>query len=67
MDAITTLAAFGILTLDDDLVDAAFSETLEMPLNERHALDPGRTVERLLVQHSLSKVETILTSMHNRY
>ncbi|KAG8887667.1 hypothetical protein FRB98_009229 [Tulasnella sp. 332] len=55
MDAITTLAAYGILTLDDDLVDAAFSETLEMPLNERHALDPGRTVERLLVQHHLSK------------
>ncbi|KAG9039837.1 Superkiller protein 3 [Tulasnella sp. JGI-2019a] len=55
MDAITTLAAFGILTLDDDLVDAAFMETLEMPLNERHALDPGRTVERLLVQHNLSK------------
>lgn len=57
MDAITALAAYGILTLDDDLVDAAFSETLEMPLNERHALDPERTVERMLVQHHLSKVK----------
>lgn len=56
MVAITALAAFGILNLDDDLVDAALSEIMDMTLEERHELDPSRTVENLLVHHHLSKV-----------
>ena len=54
--AINTLAGMGILTGDDSLVDAALSEILALPLDERLSRDPGREVTYLLVQHHLAQV-----------
>ncbi|OAX37205.1 superkiller protein 3 [Rhizopogon vinicolor AM-OR11-026] len=51
--AINTLAGMGILTEDDGLIDAALSEILSLPIEQRHELDPGRDVTYLLVQHYL--------------
>ena len=54
--AINTLAGMGILTGDDSLVDAALSEILALPLDERLSRDPGREVTYLLIQHHLAQV-----------
>ncbi|KAJ4000018.1 TPR-like protein [Lentinula boryana] len=51
--AINTLAAMGILTDDESLIDAALSEILALPLDRKHALDPQRDVDHLLIQHHL--------------
>jgi superkiller protein 3 len=51
--AINTLAGMGILTEDDGLVDAALSEILSLPVEQRQELDPRRDVTYLLVQHYL--------------
>ncbi|KAG1745363.1 superkiller protein 3 [Suillus paluster] len=51
--AINSLAGMGILTEDDGLVDAALSEILSLPIEQRHELDPRRDVTYLLVQHYL--------------
>ena len=53
--AINTLAGMGILTDDDGLVDAALSELLSLPLDQRHERDPEREVAYLLVQHHLGQ------------
>ncbi len=53
--AISTLAGMGILTDDDGLVDAALSELLSLPLDQRHERDPERDVAYLLVQHHLGQ------------
>ncbi|OJT10137.1 Superkiller protein 3 [Trametes pubescens] len=53
--AINTLAGMGILTDDDGLVDAALSEVLSLPLDQRHERDPERDVTYLLVQHHLGQ------------
>ncbi|TBU40919.1 TPR-like protein [Dichomitus squalens] len=53
--AINTLAGMGILTDDDGLVDAALSELLSLPLDQRHERDPEREVTYLLVQHHLGQ------------
>jgi len=53
--AINTLAGMGILTEDDNLVDAALSEIQSLPIERRQELDPGRDVTYLLVQHHLSQ------------
>jgi hypothetical protein len=58
--AINTLAGMGILTEDDGLVDAALSEILSLPIEQRHELDPRRDVTYLLVQHYLGLVRTQL-------
>ncbi|KIO22865.1 hypothetical protein M407DRAFT_245019 [Tulasnella calospora MUT 4182] len=55
MDAITALAAYGMLNLDDDLLDAALSEIRAMPIDERLSLDPEGTVEHLLTHHHLGQ------------
>ncbi|KAG8934379.1 Superkiller protein 3 [Tulasnella sp. 417] len=55
MDAITALAAYGMLNLDDDLLDAALSEIRAMPIDERRSLDPEGTVEHLLTHHHLGQ------------
>ncbi|KAI0633616.1 TPR-like protein [Trametes polyzona] len=55
--AINTLAGMGILTDDDGLVDAALSELLSLPLDQRHERDPERDVTYLLVQHHLGQGE----------
>ena len=54
--AINTLAGMGILTDDDSLVDAALSEILALPLDDRLNKDPGRDVTYLLIQHHLAQV-----------
>jgi superkiller protein 3 len=46
----------GILTGDGNLVDAALSEVLGLPLDQRQELDTNREVDYLLVQHHLSQV-----------
>lgn len=53
--AINTLAGMGILTDDDSLVDAALSEILALPPDQRLARDPDREVTYLLVQHHLGQ------------
>ncbi|KAH9920727.1 uncharacterized protein B0H18DRAFT_1121815 [Fomitopsis serialis] len=53
--AINTLAGMGILTGDESLVDAALSEILALPLDQRLSRDPGRDVTYLLIQHHLAQ------------
>ncbi|TFY67241.1 hypothetical protein EVJ58_g1753 [Rhodofomes roseus] len=53
--AINTLAGMGILTGDESLVDAALSEILALPLDQRLSRDPGRDVAYLLIQHHLAQ------------
>ncbi|KAG8992908.1 hypothetical protein FRB90_000870, partial [Tulasnella sp. 427] len=55
MDAITALAAYGMLSLDDDLLNAALSEIRAMPIDEQRKLDPEGTVEHLLTHHHLGQ------------
>lgn len=54
----------GILTNDDGLVDAALSEMLSLPLDQRVALDPHHDVESLLVKHYLSQVSDVHSGFH---
>ncbi|KAK0232722.1 TPR-like protein [Armillaria fumosa] len=49
--AINALAAMGILTDDENLVDAALSEILALPREQRASMDPGKDVEYLLMKH----------------
>ncbi|CCM00695.1 uncharacterized protein FIBRA_02734 [Fibroporia radiculosa] len=56
--AINTLAGMGILTDDDSLVDAALSEIVSLPLDQRLSRDPDREVPYLLVQHHLGQGNT---------
>jgi superkiller protein 3 len=53
--AINALAGMGILTEDDNLVDAALVEILSLPLERRHELDPNNDVNYLLIQHHLGQ------------
>ena len=46
----------GILTDDGGLVDAALSEMLSLPLDQRVAMDPHHDVNGLLVKHHLGQV-----------
>lgn len=46
----------GILTDDDGLVDAALSEMLSLPLDQRAAMDPHHDVNGLLIKHYLGQV-----------
>ncbi|KAL0069809.1 Superkiller protein 3 [Marasmius tenuissimus] len=53
--AITTLAAMGILTDDDSLLDAALSEILALPIDDRANLDPSGNVDHLLIMHHIGQ------------
>lgn len=57
LTAIGTLAAMGILTEDEGLVDAALSEILSLPVDRRHEMDPDRDITHLLIQHHLGHKE----------
>jgi len=46
------------MTDDDGLVDAALSEMLSLPLDQRAAMDPHHDVNRLLVKHYLGQVSS---------
>lgn len=54
--AINALGGMGILTDDENLIDAALSEILALPLQERHQQDPRRDVDYILMQHHLAQV-----------
>lgn len=54
--AVNSLAGMGILTADDTLIDAALTEILALPIDQKHALDPRGQVDYLLIQHYLSQV-----------
>ena len=56
LGAINVLAGMGILTDDDGLVDAALSEVMALPIDQKHKLDSKRDVDYLLIQHGLSQV-----------
>ena len=58
LTAVNTLAGMGILTDDVNLVDAALSEILEMPIDQRLSKDPLREVTYLLVQNCLAQVRS---------
>ncbi|KAF9562772.1 TPR-like protein [Agrocybe pediades] len=53
--AINTLAGMGVVTNDEGLVDAALSEILSLPVDQKHKLDPQRHVDYLLIQHHLAQ------------
>jgi len=53
--AMNILAGMGILTNDDGLVDAALSEVMALPIDQKHRLDSQRDVDYLLIQHGLSQ------------
>ncbi|EFI28195.1 superkiller protein 3 SKI3 [Coprinopsis cinerea okayama7 len=55
--AIKSLAAMGILSSDEGLVDAAVSEIVALPPDERIQLDSERNVDHLLIQYHLSRGE----------
>lgn len=54
--AITTLAAIGILTGNDELVQASLSDLMSAPPEKRRILDPTGDVDRLLVLNALHSV-----------
>jgi hypothetical protein len=54
--AITTLAAIGILTKNDELVQASLSDLMSAPPEKRRILDPTGDVDRLLVLDALHSV-----------
>lgn len=49
----------GILTEDENLIDAALSEVLSLSVDQRQELDIHRDVDYLVVQHHLSKVRVV--------
>ncbi|TDL26128.1 TPR-like protein [Rickenella mellea] len=53
--AVIALAGMGLLTDDDALIEAAFSEILGLSAEDRQKRDPGRDVEKLLSQHYLAQ------------
>ena len=64
LSAINILAGMGILTDDDGLVDAALSEVMALPIDQKHKLDSKRDVDYLLIQHGLSQVRRSLGYPH---
>jgi hypothetical protein len=62
LSAINTLAGMGILTRDDNLVDATLSEILALPIEHKHSVDPQRKVDYLLMQHYLAQVNCLFIS-----
>lgn len=53
----------GVLTDDESLVDAALSELLALPLEQRYERDPGRNVDYLLTQYHLCQVRDLSHNM----
>ncbi|KAG6878535.1 hypothetical protein C0993_004433 [Termitomyces sp. T159_Od127] len=66
LTAINTLAGMGVLTGDESLVDAALSELLALPLEQRYERDPGRNVDYLLTQYHLGQVRDPSHDMRGR-
>ncbi len=46
----------GLLTDDEDLIDAALSEIMSLSIDVRHARDPEGAVEDILSNHFLAEV-----------
>ncbi|KAF7321489.1 Antiviral protein [Mycena kentingensis (nom. inval.)] len=53
--AMNTLAAMGILTNDEGLVEAALSDLLSLPVDKCLELDPERNLDYLLTQSQLAQ------------
>lgn len=60
LSAIKTLAGMGILSNDESLLDAAVSEIVGLPLDQRQLLDRERNVDGLLERYHLSRVSFFL-------
>ena len=58
LTAVNVLAGMGTLTDDENLVDAALSEILGLPIDQRHSKDPSRDITYLLMQHHLAQVRS---------
>jgi superkiller protein 3 len=56
----------GILTEDENLIDAALSEVLGLSVDQRQELDIDRDVDYLVVQHHLSKARCVLSPLSAR-
>jgi superkiller protein 3 len=56
LTAVKTLTAMGILSNDENLIDAALSELLDMPAKQRRELDPSNDVDYLLIYYNFGKV-----------
>jgi superkiller protein 3 len=65
LTAINTLVGMGILTDDDGLIDAALSEILALPVNERYERDSSRDITYLLIQHHLGQVRSLKYTMRS--
>ncbi|KAJ8488191.1 hypothetical protein ONZ45_g14045 [Pleurotus djamor] len=50
-----TLATMGILSDDENLIDAAISEIVALPLDEQRKLDPCGDINHLLIQNHLAQ------------
>lgn len=64
LEAITVLAGMGILTADDGLIDAALSEILALPIDQKREMDPQHHVDYLLIQHHLALVSCRVKFFH---
>ena len=53
---VIALATMGLISNDEALIDAALSEILALPVEERHTRDPNGDVNDLLVKHHLANV-----------
>jgi len=58
LTAVVVLAAMGLLTDDEDLIDAALSEIMSLSIDVRHARDPEGAVEDILSNHFLAEDNT---------
>ncbi|KLO19533.1 TPR-like protein [Schizopora paradoxa] len=58
LTAVVVLAAMGLLTDDEDLIDAALSEIMSLSIDVRHARDPEGAVEDILSSHFLAEGNT---------
>ena len=56
LTAVVALAAMGLLTADESLIDAALSEIVSLSLDARHERDPEREIDDLLADHYLAEV-----------
>lgn len=62
--AVVVLAAMGLLTDDEDLIDAALSEIMSLSIDVRHARDPEGAVEDILANHFLAEVISLRLFEH---
>lgn len=67
LTAVNVLAGMGTLTDDENLVDAALSEILGLPIDQRHVKDPSRDIAYLLIQNCLAQVRSLCRASCGSY